>query len=150
MQHRGQALLEYAIVLAIVSTAVLGMQIFARRSIQGVIKTATDQMSPFANDPKGEKAQIAGIRYESGDEGNTLFPFSSGTVLERKSATTETGSESLQKQTLPLVVVKTDPFTDNQNRVGVLTSVNSVVYGNNYNPGPGTSTFSELVVDVVN
>lgn len=41
---RGQSLSEYALVLALIFAAVLGMQTYIKRGIQGVIKTTADTL----------------------------------------------------------------------------------------------------------
>ena len=64
---RGQAIAEYAILLAVVAAAVATMQAYGRRAIAAGVKVAADQMSPFAADAEGELAQIEGSRQEAGD-----------------------------------------------------------------------------------
>ena len=83
----GQAIVEYAIVLGLIVAAVLGMQVYAKRGIQAGLKGAADQLSPFgvANDRTGEKAQLEGMRYESGERRNRDV-IAAGTVLERRAA----------------------------------------------------------------
>ncbi len=90
-----QAVIEYAILIGIVTAAVVGMQVYARRGIQAGVKRAADQFSPFQPDPDGERAQEAGMRYEVGDrEGSgKLKP---GTVLEQRSGSRSTVSDATQ------------------------------------------------------
>ena len=64
-RQRGQSILEYLLVFAVVSAAVYGMQVYAKRGVQAIVKTAADQMSPVADDADGQKAQILGMRLES-------------------------------------------------------------------------------------
>ena len=64
---RGQAIAEYAILLAVVAAAVATMHAYGRRAIAAGVKVAVDQMSPFAADADGERAQLEGIRQEAGD-----------------------------------------------------------------------------------
>lgn len=63
----GQAIAEYAILLAVAAAAIVTMSTYSRRAIQAGIKVATDQMSPFEGDVDGELAQLEGIRQEAGD-----------------------------------------------------------------------------------
>jgi len=64
---QGQAIAEYAILLAVVAAAVATMHAYGRRAIAAGVKVAVDQMSPFAADADGERAQLEGIRQEAGD-----------------------------------------------------------------------------------
>ena len=77
----GQTITEYLLIFAIVSAAILGMQVYAKRGIQAAVKTAADQMSPEAGDADGRQAQLLGIRQESGDDGRTTL--AAGTVLAK-------------------------------------------------------------------
>ena len=75
--REGQALVECAILTAIVAAALIGMQVYAKRGLQYSLKKAIDDMSPcrragavcpgVPGDPSGEQAQIEGMRYEAGD-----------------------------------------------------------------------------------
>ena len=62
---RGQTIVEYAVCLGVVLAALAAMQVFSKRWIQAGLKVAADEMSPFPGD--AEKAQVEGIRQESGD-----------------------------------------------------------------------------------
>ena len=44
----GQSALEYAVLLAVVSAAVVGMSIYIRRAVQANIKTTEMQLNPEA------------------------------------------------------------------------------------------------------
>ena len=63
--RRGQTILEYLMIFAVVSAAILGMQVYAKRGIQATMKTAADQMSPVADDADGRAAQALGMQLES-------------------------------------------------------------------------------------
>ncbi len=91
---RGQAFAEYAILLVIVSAALLGMQVFARRGLQAGIKMSADALSPHANDTDGKQAQRDGIRYESKDRQNKAV--ASGTVLTMMSRTRALGDQEIR------------------------------------------------------
>ena len=80
----GQAVVEYALLLALVSAALLGMQLYAKRGVQAGVKMMTDGvLSPYANDTNGELAQRAGIAYESGERRNRATTLV-GNVLKRR------------------------------------------------------------------
>ena len=70
--RRGQSILEYLLIFAVVSAAILGMQVYAKRGIQAVMKTAADQMSPMmdpaTNEPDGWAGQVLGMWQEFGDQ----------------------------------------------------------------------------------
>ena len=84
---RGQASFEYAVLLGVVAVAMVGMYFYSKRAIQGGLKTAADQLSPFADDTDGEQAQLAGMRYETGERSDQVF--AAGTVLARISGVQE-------------------------------------------------------------
>lgn len=106
----GQAVIEYAILLATVTAAFLVMQVYAKRGIQGAIKTGADALSPFrANedagfDTTGELAQADGMRFESGDSTFHLSPL--GLVLANESSSaTEPVATVMSRIELPGGVV---------------------------------------------
>lgn len=41
---KAQSLIEYSLILAIVGAALIGMQLYMKRGLQGVVKTAADQL----------------------------------------------------------------------------------------------------------
>lgn len=86
---RGQSFAEYAVLIGVVTAAILGMQLYAKRGLQASVKMAADQLSPFRNeaggDPGGEKAQVAAVRYESRERQNKAVA-DIGTVLTIESA----------------------------------------------------------------
>jgi uncharacterized protein (UPF0333 family) len=43
-KSKGQSIIEYAIVLSIVTAAIMAMQTYIKRGIQGVVKVAADEM----------------------------------------------------------------------------------------------------------
>lgn len=43
--HIGQSTVEYAVLLAIVASAIIGMQVYLKRGIQGRIRDLADQIS---------------------------------------------------------------------------------------------------------
>jgi len=87
-QHRGQAITEYPVLLAVVALVILGLQFYAKRGLQAGIKQAADRLSPYTEesggDPDGEKAQRDGMRYESGERRHTFTRL--GDVLQQQTA----------------------------------------------------------------
>ena len=86
--------MEYALTLAMVATVVIGMQVYAKRSIQGVLKFGADQLSPCKNDKNGALAQLEGMRYETGEHltrpcetERSGIPMPAGTGVNRQSST---------------------------------------------------------------
>ena len=128
---KGQAVFEYAVLISLVVAALMAMQLYAKRGLQAAVKTAADRMSPFASDPDGVQAQVAGVRYESGDRRNRAI--AAGTVLENRSKTTTVATKTVQdKETLGggrERVVQDDQTTTS----GAL--------------GGGVSSYSQVVVD---
>ena len=80
--RRGQSIAEYLLIFAVVAAAIMAMQVYAKRGIQGVVKTAADQMSPVERDADGKAAQLLGILQESGDRQQKIV---SGSALEKSS-----------------------------------------------------------------
>lgn len=149
----GQAMAEYAVLIGVITAAMLGIQLYAKRGIEAGVKVAADQISPCvgdpcADDPQGEQAQAAGMSYETGDRTSRAFaiggdqtakPFAIGTVLAN-----ESGVNTRQAHTTTTAmseggsVTRTmAPGPDNKDTtVGVLTD-----------RGPGVAQHSEVVVD---
>ena len=103
IRHRGgQSVAEYAILIGVVSAAIIGMSTYAKRGMQGMIKKAADDMSvnhrsksATLADPTGEKAQLAGMEAEAGVKSD---PTVAGAVRKRDSSA-ETSSSSETKLT---------------------------------------------------
>lgn len=65
IRQRGQSVTEYAIVFSIVAAAVIGMQIFVKRGLQGKQKDVTDFFTGVTGDAAGVGKQLATIpQYE--------------------------------------------------------------------------------------
>lgn len=132
---RGQAIVEYALLFGIITAALLGMQIYAKRGVQVGIKAMADRLSPYANDPDGELAQRDGIRYESRDRQDKVV--ASGAVLDRTSrARTVTDQETKADVALG-GGTQTTIVTDTTQISGELAEI-----------GPGVSERSEVVFNV--
>ena len=81
-QRRGQSIVEYAVLIAMVIAALTGMQIYAKRGIQAGVKAAADQIGD----------QQTGMKYESGERRNQAI--AAGTVLDRRSSTTAESTQT--------------------------------------------------------
>lgn len=128
---RGQSVAEYAILIALISMAIAGMQLYAKRGIQAGVKVAADQLSPIAGDADGSKAQLAGIRYESGDRSNSVV--AEGSVLNRASASTSKKTQVAETSTTEGGGV--------ERIVNESNSVSGALAG-------GASSQSEVIIDV--
>lgn len=87
--RQGQALVEYSLLIAIVIAAIVGMQIYAKRSIQAGIKRMADQIGD----------QDRGIAYEAGERRNRTT--ASGKVLQRQSRVTSAADRNLVTEQVP-------------------------------------------------
>lgn len=133
----GQAIMEYALLLGIVTAAILGMQLFAKRGIQAGVKTMADRLSPHASDPSGELAQRDGIRYESRDRTDKVVGV--GSVLSRRSQTRATADQTITTAVVADGSATTAVTTDATATRGILTGSGI---------GPDVSDRSEVVVNV--
>ncbi len=84
-QH-GQAILEYTIVLGVITAAILAMQLYAKRGIQAGVKVMADQI--------GDQAD--GIRYESGERQNKVV--AEGKTIERLTAAAQALERTVQTE----------------------------------------------------
>ena len=90
--------MEYGILLAVVAAAVMGMQFYAKRGIQGVVKVAADQLSPVTDQNGlglGREAQVAGMQYEAGDRSHSVL--ATGDALEHKTETRSSVTRTIDK-----------------------------------------------------
>jgi len=137
MTRQGQAFVEYAILLGIVTAALLGMQLFAKRGLQAGIKNMADRLSPQPGDTTGELAQRDGIRYESRDRQNKVV--ASGSVVSRQSRTHAVANQTATTASAVDGSAAAAITTDSTVTTGVLTGAGI---------GPNVSDRSEVVVDV--
>lgn len=72
---KGQGLSEYAVLVALVATALVAMNIYVKRSIQGKIRDLADQMAPEAEhyDPRSTNST-----YTTNQSGVTVYNYSQG------------------------------------------------------------------------
>lgn len=103
LRTRAQNILEYAVVFAIVSAALVTMQLYSKRGIQALVKLATDQMA-------GQKKGVAEKRVEnnarwvikeeqdinsfSSSTKNVSYPGQGAVVYETEEATSRSGRSS--------------------------------------------------------
>ena len=89
--RRGQSIAEYLLIFAVVAAAIMTMQVYAKRGIQGVVKTAADQMSPIVDpvtkEPNARAGQALGIFQEAGDQ-KKLKEMPAGAVAWKESSVT--------------------------------------------------------------
>lgn len=95
--RKAQSLIEYSLILAIIGAVLLGMQVYMKRGIQGVVKTAADQLGPQqgAQVLIDFKKQTSSITVTSGARaGAVRTQVSAGGIQTRTTNTTSTGSGS--------------------------------------------------------
>ncbi len=126
---KGQAILEYAILLGIVTAALLGMQLYAKRSLQATVKFTADQIGNQAD----------GIRYEGGERQNKVV--AEGQTRQRVTAASSSPVRTQNTQELDGggQLTTTDEINEVQ---GAVTQC-----GDGGCP-PGTASFSQVVIDV--
>ena len=122
---RGQTLPEYSLLIAIVMAAILGLQVYAKRSIQAGIKTAADQIG----------SQDEGIAYEAGERRNRTSA-SAGRVLQQQSRVTSATDRNVRSRQLQGGGVQRDTVTDTSSTIGTLPS-----------RGAGVASYSEVVAE---
>lgn len=133
----GQSIVEYVLVVMVVSAAVMAMQTYAKRGIQASVKVAADRLSPVPGDGSGEGAQLLGMRSDSGDRPSQRIT-TPGRVLARRSATRrDTQEEQVFKETPGVVIERTIT------RSVTTTTGTLAVPGK----GSGISNYSEVVAE---
>ncbi len=70
---KAQSTAEYAILLAIVAAAIIAMQVYVRRGIQGRIRDLADQISPEHYEPKQTESS-----YTTTQDGITVSTYDKG------------------------------------------------------------------------
>lgn len=95
INKRAQNIVEYAIILGLISTALLAMRLYFQRSIQVVIKQPVDDLGGFGtNDFSTQKIQEIGIEANLDEDFAPLIPFMSvSTVNNNNSVRTRDGGE---------------------------------------------------------
>lgn len=134
---RGQSIVEYVLVVMVVSAAVMAMSTYAKRGIQASVKVAADRLSPCPDDAKGERAQLEGMRVESGDTcGQTTT--TPGRVLVKR--------EAVRRDTEEEHIVKETPGAAKEWTIirGVTTTTGTLKVPGK---GAGIASYSEVVVD---
>ena len=120
----GQAMTEFAILAGLIIAALVGMQLYTKRSIQAVVKKASDEI--------GDQAD--GMRYESGDR--QRGPFSEGATLARESAASTVVDQTITSGARP-----------GGGYVRTAAPERSVTTGAVANRGPGVTAYSKVVVE---
>gem|GEM_PF-915671 len=148
LSRQAQATAEYALLIGVVTAAMLGIQLYAKRGIQAGVKAAADQMSPFADDSRGEVAQAEGMSYETGDR--TKRAFAVGFVLANKSSlkTHQAHTSASQMREGGTVTRTIEPGQDVVETSGMLTDCGpGVAQHSEVDCGPGVAQHSEVAVD---
>jgi Flp pilus assembly pilin Flp len=70
----GQSTVEYAVLLAVVAAALIAMQVYVRRGLQGRIRDLADQISPI----QYEQDKISSS-YTTSQQGTTVQQYDRGT-----------------------------------------------------------------------
>lgn len=143
MRLRGQISSEHAILLGIVTAAMLGMQLYAKRGLQAGMKASIDWLSPFridgkaAGDPDGERAQLAGMAYESGERRNRAVAEPGSPVAREVGVTAESSvTQKIHAQEAGSgQIVTTTETTETSSSSGTTSQ------------GGGVSQYSEVVVE---
>lgn len=87
----GQSLTEYAVLLAIVAAALLAMQVYVKRGIQGRIRDLADQISPTQYEEGRTDSS-----YETIQTGKTGQSYDNGiSRMTQSEATTRVGEENV-------------------------------------------------------
>lgn len=90
-------MIEYSLILAIVGAALIGMQLYMKRGLQGVVKTAADQLGTQegAQVLINFKKQTSSVSVTAGStSGSVDTHVSSGGAQTRSTNTTSTSSGS--------------------------------------------------------
>ena len=123
LAQAGQSTLEYAVVIAVVAAALLGMQVYMRSGVAGRLRTATDQVGDQFS-PTAYKARIRTDQKSATEDTLHVAAQLSG---ESKSETTSLGSGATAvtgistkrtSEVLPNAGGVEEQVTDDQNTEG--------------------------------
>ena len=87
-QRKGQSMAEYAIVLTVVVTAIVAMQIYVKRGLQGKVKDVTDDVGlglTTTTKTSQYEPYYATTDYEIGQDQSVKEAFKTGGTVERTS-----------------------------------------------------------------
>ena len=90
---RGQSTLEYAVVIAVVVAALLAMQIYMKRGVQGKMRSATDQIGDQYR-PQNTTSNYTSASFSKRQE-TVEFDGSSNSVLQLDEIQNRFGSETV-------------------------------------------------------
>lgn len=100
--HRGQSTTEYAVLAGIIATALIAMNVYIKRSIQGKIRDLADQMTPQT---EHYEPGFTNSTYITTQEGTTVYNYSQGVsrVYQdgREGSTPENITRSGYEETAP-------------------------------------------------
>ncbi len=93
--------MEYALFLAIVAAALLGMQIYIKRGIQGRVRDLADQVAGGGGPAHQYEEATTTSRYKTAVNGQSTSSYNNGTVVSTLSEdTNKTGNEVSVPDTL--------------------------------------------------
>lgn len=96
-KKKSQSLIEYSLILAIVGTALMGMQVYMKRGIQAAVKVSADQLGSQQSQQVliNFRRQTNSVTTTSGSRsGSVETQVSAGGAQNRSTDTTSTSSGS--------------------------------------------------------
>jgi hypothetical protein len=97
-RYKGQSTLEYAVIIAVVVGALLAIQIYMKRGIQGKLRDSTDQIGEqfdAENTAVNRTTTRTGNTVQAVSAGVTTVDSGEGSLGGAKETRTETGSETV-------------------------------------------------------
>lgn len=98
--NRAQSISEYAVLLAVIAGALLGMQVYLKRGIQGRIRDLADQISSKHYESKDTESY-----YETEQKGTTVQDYKDG-VARIYQGMLDDGSDDDKKGSTPEAVTR--------------------------------------------
>lgn len=89
--NRAQSISEYAVLLAVIAGALLGMQVYLKRGIQGRIRDLADQISSKHYESKDTESY-----YETEQKGTTVQEYKDGVARTFQDGTDEDGKSKAE------------------------------------------------------
>ena len=96
-RHKGQSTLEYAMIIAVVVAALLAIQIYMKRGVQGKLRSSADDIGAQFDAGKTKvvsETKRTGVTVEETASGTTIVSTGEGSS-DQAEVTTSSGSESV-------------------------------------------------------
>lgn len=96
-RHKGQSILEYAMIVAVVVAALLAIQIYMKRGVQGKLRSSVDDIGAQFDAGKTKvvsETNRTGVTVEETEQGVTTVSTGEGPST-RAEETTSSGSETV-------------------------------------------------------